>query len=123
MELIIAGGRNFENYPLLNDETFTFIDELYAESDKAIQINGIISGTAKGADTLGEQFAEEHHLGLRRMPANWSKHGRSAGFKRNQEMANIGHALIAFWDGKSRGTKHMIDIAERMNLPTKIIRY
>ena len=56
-------------------------------------------------------------------PADWDKHGKSAGYKRNLEMAENADALIAFWDGESRGTKHMIDIAKEKNLLTRIIRY
>lgn len=57
------------------------------------------------------------------MNANWEKHGKSAGYKRNQEMANVSTHLIAFWDGKSRGTKHMIDIAKRDGLKSHFVGF
>lgn len=62
-------------------------------------------------------------LGVLSCPADWDKHGKSAGYKRNEEMARNADALIAFWDGKSKGTKHMIDIARECNLPARIVKY
>lgn len=80
----------------------------------------IISGTARGADKLGELWAEKNNLDIVRMPANWDLHGKSAGYKRNAEMAAVAEALIALWDGKSKGTKHMIDLALANNLKVHI---
>jgi hypothetical protein len=57
------------------------------------------------------------------MPADWDTHGKSAGFKRNKEMAEVSQGLIAFWDNVSKGTKHMIDIATELKLKTLIIKY
>lgn len=76
----------------------------------------VVSGTAKGADKLGENWAELNNIPLEKYPADWNKFGKSAGYKRNTEMANNAEALIALWDGKSRGTKHMIDIATTKKL-------
>ena len=56
-------------------------------------------------------------------PANWNKFGKSAGFRRNEQMAEVADALIAFWDGKSHGTKHMIEIMENKKLLVKVINY
>jgi|ERR1039458_1423661 hypothetical protein len=71
----------------------------------------IISGAARGADALGERWACEHAIPLVRMPADWDAHGRRAGYLRNLEMAKQAQALIALWDGTSRGTAHMIETA------------
>ena len=101
MKLIIAGSRNFEDYEVLKRR----IDVL------PFEITEIISGNARGADSLGEWYAAENEIQVRVYPANWSKYGKPAGYIRNKEMAEVADALIAFWDGKSKGTKHMIDIA------------
>ena len=83
----------------------------------------VVCGCARGADTLGKQFAEELGLKVLEYPADWDKYGKRAGYIRNEEMAKISNALIAFWDGESRGTKHMIDLAKEYGLPTRIIYY
>lgn len=76
----------------------------------------VLSGTARGADKLGEAWATWNSIPVERYPANWDLHGKSAGYKRNEDMANKAEALIALWDGESKGTKHMIDIARRKGL-------
>lgn len=83
----------------------------------------IMSGHAKGADMLGERFAEEHGLKLEVYPADWKAHYRSAGFRRNEQMGNIANGLIAFWDGESHGTKHMIEYAKSKGLDVNVVRY
>jgi hypothetical protein len=83
----------------------------------------IVSGTAAGADTLGERYAQEKGYEVKKFPAQWDLYGKSAGYKRNQQMAEYADGLIAFWDGKSRGTKHMIDIATNKGLKVRVIRY
>jgi hypothetical protein len=72
----------------------------------------LILGGAKGVDTLASDFAEKYSIQKQILPADWSK-GKSAGMKRNIEMANISDALIAIWDGVSAGTKHMIDYCNK----------
>ena len=76
----------------------------------------VISGGARGADRLGEQWAAVFNVPCERHPADWDRYGRSAGYKRNEQMADAAEALIALWDGQSRGTKHMIDIATSKGL-------
>ena len=78
---------------------------------------------------MGEQFAKEENCLLSRFPADWDKYGKSAGYRRNVEMAKFAiedqnkGLLIAFWDGKSRGTKWMIDIAKRYGLDVEVVQY
>jgi hypothetical protein len=109
MKLIIAGGRNFTNYKQLVQECNQFLI-----GQATIEI---VSGAYfKGADLLGEKYAKEREYKLTKFPADWNKYGKSAGPKRNQQMANYADALIAFWDGKSRGTKHMIEMAKQSKL-------
>lgn len=111
--VIIAGSREFDNYPYLE----YVLDHYFAEhvSDRS-QVT-IISGTARGADTMGERYALAHGIPLIRCPADWNRYGKSAGYRRNEEMAilsmsdNCQGVLLAFWNGKSRGTRHMIDLA------------
>lgn len=83
----------------------------------------IISGHASGADALGERYAQERGFQLETFPADWKAHGRAAGPIRNARMASAANALIAFWDGKSRGTKNMIEIAKNHNLKVVVVRY
>ena len=83
----------------------------------------IVSGHAPGADSLGEKFAADHNLKCELHPADWKRHGRAAGPIRNEEMAEVSDALIAFWDGKSRGTRSMIEIARRKGLQVAVVRY
>lgn len=119
MRIIIAGSRNFYNYDLLNETMKDFISLLDYYGDITI-----LSGTARGADKLGEIWAEKQEgVVLEHWPANWDKFGKSAGYIRNTEMANYADILIAFWDGKSKGTKHMIDIALDKELLVKVVKY
>lgn len=76
----------------------------------------VISGAARGVDRLGEMWATEFNVPCERFPADWDAHGKAAGYKRNEQMADNAEALIALWDGTSKGTKHMIDIAKRKGL-------
>ncbi len=114
-KVIIAGGRDFSNYTLLEQKCKKILTN---KKDVVI-----VSGTAKGADDLGIVFAIYNFYKVEKYPANWDLHGRSAGYIRNQEMANVADALIAFHDGKSRGTKNMIDIMTKMGKPVRIVRY
>ncbi|MEG1642107.1 MAG: DUF2493 domain-containing protein [Synergistaceae bacterium] len=111
--IIIAGSREFTDYDYLKAKC----DEI-TSNYKAEEIE-IISGTAKGADQLGEKYATEKSYKLTRMPAKWETHGISAGHIRNTEMAKYASQqtsiLCAFWDGQSRGTKNMIQTAKKYN--------
>lgn len=116
MRVIIAGGRDFQDYPLLKNKCDTILESV---DKKAITI---ICGTAKGADTLGEWYALEKKFKIEYFKPDWSI-GRKAGVIRNQQMAENADALIAFWDGKSRGTMHMIRIAKEKGLKVRVINY
>lgn len=113
--VIIAGGRDFNDYELLKST----MDRLLVNIKRQICI---VSGAAKGADLLGERYAKEKGYVVHRFPADWSL-GRGAGFIRNEEMAQNADALVAFWDGKSHGTQHMIKTAERYKLKVRVKRY
>lgn len=113
MKLIVAGTRTFDDYELLKKEI----------SELDLDITQIISGHANGADKLGEKYAHEIGLGCVLFPAKWDFYGKQAGPIRNREMAGWGDFLIAFWDGESPGTKHMIDEMERRNKPVRVVLY
>lgn len=115
MKVIIAGSRNFDDSYLMMIKMDKILENLPEVE--------IVSGGAKGADTLGEQYAKTYGHGLKIFPADWNKYGKSAGYIRNEEMAKYADCLVAFWDGKSRGTKHMIDLANKYGLQTRTILF
>ena len=115
MKVIIAGSRFFDDFELLNRKCSHLIG---SHTDVTI-----ISGTARGADQLGELFAAKHGYPVERFPADWSKYGPRAGYVRNETMAKAADCLIAFWDGKSRGTSHMINLARKHGLKVRIVRF
>ena len=114
-KVIVAGGRDFSDYQLLVEKC-----DKYLANKANIEI---VSGTAKGADSLGERYANEKGYSVKTFPADWGAFGKRAGYLRNEQMANYANALIAFWDGESRGTKHMIDIATEKGLLVKVTPY
>jgi len=113
MKVIIAGSREFNNYELMKKHTDNF--------NRYHQITEVVSGTARGADQLGERWATEHNVPITKMPADWNTFGKSAGYKRNEQMANYADALIAF-DLGTRGTMHMINLAKEKKLKCYIVR-
>lgn len=115
MRVIVAGGRDFidwEHTCLVLDHITTPLSNLE-----------IVSGGARGADAQGERYAEDVGCHIRIFPADWDKHGKRAGILRNEEMALYGHILVAFWDGKSPGTKHMIQAALKACLQIHVYHY
>ena len=119
-KVIVADGRDFADYAYLKEK----LDEVFASlGDLDSHPIEIISGMAKGADTLGIRYAEEHKLTVVLYPANWKKYPRMAGILRNMNMLVTATHLVAFWDGKSHGTKHMIEIAKAKGIPVWIFDY
>lgn len=108
-KVIIAGSRSFQDYPMLKK----YADFKLSNIKDTIEI---VSGGAKGADSLGERYAKENGYSLKVFPADWERFGKAAGYMRNVEMARYADALLAFWDGKSCGTMHMIQIAYNYDL-------
>ncbi len=101
MRLAIVGSRNFKNYKYLSRVL-----------DKH-KCTVIISGGARGVDLLAEKYADEKNITKVIYPANWDEHGKSAGFIRNKLIVKDCDELVAFWDGKSKGTRHSIDLAKQ----------
>ena len=87
-----------------------------------MDITIVVSGGAPGVDTLGEQYADEMNIPVHVYEADWDKHGRAAGPIRNRKMAENAEALIALWDGKSKGTKNMIETATKKGLMVYVKR-
>lgn len=114
--VIIAGSRSFSNYELLKEHCLSLLQEK-RRTHRVI----IVSGHAHGADTMGERFAKEQGLTVELHPAKWRALGKAAGMIRNAEMARASDALIAFWDGRSRGTAHMISFARRRGLEVSVV--
>lgn len=112
MRTIIAGSR----------DGVLFSHLVFAMEEIDWEPTVILSGTARGADRCGEKWAKEHNIPLERYPADWDTYGKGAGYRRNAEMADKAEALIALWDGKSRGTMHMIKLAEKAGLKIHVYR-
>ncbi len=106
MKVIVAGSRDVTDYATVQQ----------AIARSGFPVTRVISGAARGVDQLGERWAKDHALPLLRMPAEWNVYGRSAGYRRNEDMAGVADALIAIWDGHSPGTRHMIETARRRGL-------
>jgi hypothetical protein len=117
MNLIIAGGRDFDNYSYLEK----VLNHLLSRTDK--ETITIFCGKAKGADSLGERYALHNGIRVREFPADWNTHGKRAGILRNIEMGDEATHLVAFHDTVSRGTKQMIDYAEKKGLVVKVYNY
>ena len=106
MKVIIAGSRDIDDYSL--------VEKAVAQS--GFEITEVVSGGARGVDFLGEQWALNNHIRTTAFPAQWAAYGRAAGPIRNEKMAQYAEALIAVWDGKSAGTRNMIENAEKRGL-------
>ena len=112
--LVVAGSRDFDDYTLLSTE----LDKLLSGKTNIT----IVSGTARGADRLGERYAAEHNLRIERFPAEWEKYHKGAGPIRNAKMVQSADAVIVFWDNESSGTKNIIECARKQDIPYRIVR-
>ena len=115
MKIGIVGTRSFDDYNLLKTTLYQNIN--------IPDIEYIISGGAKGADSLAEQFALENNIKTIIFKPDWDKYGKSAGFKRNIDIINESDIVFVFWNGISKGSKHDINIAKEMNKKLIIIYY
>lgn len=113
MKMIIAGGRDFNHW----GSFFTVVNQW-----KFI-ITEVVCGDAAGADSLGASWAQKNNIPVKHFTANWEMYGKTAGHIRNAEMAEYADGLIAFWDGKSKGTKNMIKAMKFQKKPYKVYNY
>ena len=102
MKVAVIGSRGFDNY------------ELVKTALSPLKITLLVSGGAKGADSLGERYAKENNIETLIFKPDWEKHGKAAGMIRNTDIVNNAETIIAFWDGESRGTKDSISKAEKL---------
>lgn len=106
MKVIIAGSRGIEDWRVVVD----------AIKESGFEVTEVVSGGARGVDRIGESYAMSNNLPIARFRPDWKEYGKSAGVRRNEEMACYAEALIAVWDGMSRGTEDMISRARRVGL-------
>ena len=120
LRVIVAGGRDFTNVNVMA----TALNNLQ-DVDHVIEIEKLtlICGMARGADLTAYKLFKEVGLPVEVYPADWDQHGKRAGFIRNTQMAGVADMLIAFWDGSSLGTKHMIATARKHNLNVLVFDY
>ena len=112
MKVIVAGSRNIQ-------APYHVAQAIYSSP---FSVSEIVSGGARGVDTLGEHWAYEHARPVTKFVPDWDKFGKGAGFRRNDQMAEYADALIAVWDGKSKGTEHMIKTMEALGKPVHVHR-
>lgn len=117
--MIVAGGRDYSNQNVVN----YYIDRVKDVCDSRGLNLVIVCGMATGADTLGRNYAISNGLEVLEFPADWNKYGKSAGYIRNKEMGDVADSAIVFWDGRSKGSKLMIDIMHELKKPVVAISY
>lgn len=105
MKIIVAGSR----------EGFVLRNVYEAIEQSGFNITEVVSGTARGVDSMGEQWAKSNNITIKQFPANWNAYGKKAGFIRNKEMADYAEGLVACWDGFSKGTLNMIQEMKKLN--------
>lgn len=140
MKLAIIGSRGFDNYQLLKDTLnryfsyTTYRADLYGRTDVHYHFDEVISGGAKGADFLAAKWVKEDtgcmrgqtmypSIKLTEFLPDWEKHGKRAGFLRNEDIVKTADMVLAFWDGQSKGTGNSLSVAKRLKKPTLIIYF
>lgn len=111
--LIVAGSRTYTDVWRVRDNIARYL--------RYNKVDMIVSGGARGPDTYAIDYAEEHSIPYVVFNAEWDKYGRGAGHRRNMEMAIQATELLAFWDGRSAGTKNMIQWMQKLNKPCTIV--
>lgn len=111
MKVAVVGSRDFNDIDLMVDTLGQY------------EITEIISGGARGADSLAEDFADAAGIKKTIFPANWAKYGKAAGYFRNTKIIRNCDVCIAFWDGKSRGTKSSIDLCKQFGKECRVVRF
>lgn len=109
-KVVVAGSRTIVDYQLVCDEI----------AASKYNVTELVSGVAKGVDLLGEQWAIDRLIPVKRFAADWKKHDRAAGPIRNKEMAEYCDMAIVIWDGESKGTKNMIEQMKRLKKPCHV---
>lgn len=120
---MIAGSRSFNDY-----DTLCYICDRSLANQKDFGNIIIVSGGARGADSLAERYAHEHGCKLKVFPAKWHLYGKGAGYRRNTEMQKYistfeQRCILCFWDGFSPGTKHNFELAKFFGNPIRVYNY
>lgn len=110
--IIVAGSRSIDD----EEAVVTAIE------NSGFDIDVIVSGGARGVDLMGELYGKRNAIPVQICPADWDKHGKVAGLKRNEKMANYADGLVAVWDGESTGTEHMIQKAYERDMPIYVYK-
>jgi len=113
MKVIIAGGRTFYDMEKMNEGMSNYPND----------VTEVVCGMARGADSCGKYWAESKDIPVAKFPAQWDKYGKPAGYMRNLQMAEYADEAIVFWDGKSRGSIHMINTMKNIKKPVVVIKY
>lgn len=111
MKVVIAGSRTIEEYKQVAE----------AVTLSGFKISEVVSGGARGADQLGEKYALANCIPFKVFFADWDTYGKRAGPIRNSQMAKYADAAIVVWDGKSSGSKNMIEQMSRLNKPCFVL--
>ena len=112
-QLIIAGSRDITDVELIRG--------IMNQAWKDLGPYEVISGDARGVDITSARIAMNAGITVHHYPADWDKYGKSAGYRRNEYMAKDATHVLAIWDGVSKGTGHMIDIADKAGVPVRIV--
>lgn len=107
--------KEFNNIGIVGSRLFNDYEFMKRILDRFFSCKIIVSGGAKGADNLAEKYAKENNIATIIFPAEWDRYGKSAGFKRNKIIVDNSDLIIAFWDGKSKGTANTIKLAREQN--------
>lgn len=110
MKVIIAGSRTITDYSMVIDGV----------RNSGYLIEEVVSGKARGPDTLGERWANQNNVPVTEFPADWKTYPKAAGPIRNAQMGKYADAAIILWDGQSKGTRHMIEVMKRLKKPVHI---
>jgi hypothetical protein len=118
MKIGIIGSRTFNDYTLLVE-----VMNDYLNKGNELDCELVISGGARGADSMGEQWAKENNLPTLIFKPDWDKYGKAAGFIRNKDIVKNSDFVVAFWNGISKGTKSSIDLCVKNGIPVRIVDY
>lgn len=117
-KLIIAGGRDFNDEALMRDRLQEMANQQIID-----ETTELVCGMTKGADIMGQHLFKQNGMTVHEFIPDWDGLGKRAGFVRNAEMGDAADLALIFWDGQSRGTKHMIEYMEKLGKPVYLVRY
>lgn len=115
MKLGVIGSRGFDDYDLMK----SYLDRIHAVEP----ITQIVSGGASGADSLGAKWSDENSIYKKIYRPDWNKYGKKAGFLRNMSIVENSDKIIVFWDGRSKGSEHSINLCKKIGKKCKVIYY